>query len=251
MINAAATYPKWLGEIFGCRWNPKAEVNCTPIPGNSGMCQCEYTFKNITGSWLWGACGDIVLINNTACEWYPHQALFEELVDKFHKKMVADYYADRIGVDSEVDSLWTDSTNFNDSTTFFNAIKYRVELAGYVWDDNWMTLSNDPCPVPIPTETVIDAQHHVYYNSDCGTNLIVYPNPNNGVFTIDLENLGELVVSKLEIIKASDFSVVYSNNSINLHYEVTLTVTLPEDNGTYYILAYTANGILTKSIIIE
>lgn len=240
-------WPKWVKQIFGCTYDPVPFKKCDPIPNHLGYCSCSYTYINGT-SWLWGGCPDLVIPGVfEECETFRGRDKMQQDIDNANNIKIAEFYTGRILIDNNVNPLWTNPVNFNDSNILLDAVKYRMQLAGYIWNDSWLQLSSDPCPIPVSTQPTLLPQANTYISDgQCGQSITVTPNPSNGIFTVDFTNLA-LNVNTLDIINLSTQGIVFTTNTVSF----PMQISIPQIIGQYCIRIYTSNGIYSKIILIQ
>ena len=97
-----------------------------------------------------------------------------------------------------------------------------MQLAGYIWNDSWLQLSSDPCPIPVSTQPTLLPQANTYISDgQCGQSITVTPNPSNGIFTVDFTNLA-LNVNTLDIINLSTQGIVFTTNTVSFPMQISI-----------------------------
>ena len=114
----------------------------------------------------------------------------------------------------------------------------------YIDDVQWSALKDDACVSATRTEAVVTVLDCSNILELAKGNLDVYPNPNNGLFTIsNSEDIVKVTVTDVH------GKIVQSINEINLS---KVDVDLTElERGMYMINVETNNGTLTESVIVQ
>ncbi len=237
--------PKWLSEIFGCTWAWSGNAIGKGTDAN-GMCKYERPMSG--SSWLWGSCGTTMEKYTIPCDADPNfRPVRRRTYGEADYQFIANEMVALASNNYNVDPAWTDPIQLQESNTVLNAaVAFKLSLAGYTFDPNWLTLENEPCPVPQPTNAAVIPQYYTFINADCTNNVAVYPNPNSGNFDLQINNYKDVL--SLQVIRISDMSSVLSltsnftfNNSIKLN-----TVA-----GLHYLRIVTLTGVIYKNILIQ
>lgn|GEM_PF-2385521 len=230
--------PKWFTEIFSCSWSWVGAPVPTPLPGG----QCSYSQSMTGSSWLWGGCGTVSFSWVGSCDLPLSQR--PPLPEGPSYAQVATVMGQlRESGHSGIKAGWTDAVFLEaNPSEFQEAVEYRLELAGYSYQSSWENLVDDPCPVPAPTLTVVEAQASVYLNT-CA--LTIYPNPTTGNFSIDLTGI-YTNVTQIEVININESSIVYSKTS---GFSAIETVNISSESAGYYsVVIHTLTGTLTETV---
>lgn len=155
----ATTYaiPMWLREAFGCVYHWNDDAVSTPHPSGYG---CTTTQTQSGSSWLWGPCPDRsytffdVSCNGVGASTQVSETCFDCIAETMTKLRLQGY----TGVNPD----WENPDLLQQPEILKAAVVYRLLLAGYVYDDNWENLSENDCPAPFPTVTVLVPQYSNY-----------------------------------------------------------------------------------------
>lgn len=236
--------PKWLNEMFGCSWTWSSLA--TPKGTNDiGLCKYE---RQMTGtSWLWGSCGTVTEKYAIPCDADPNFRPIPVTYTTPNYQMIANEMAILEATNHPIDPDWKDTAKLRqDNKVLIGAISYKLELAGYTFDPIWLTLKDEPCPVPQPTNPILIPQNYSFINSDCTNNVTISPNPNSGDFNLEINNYQDII--SLQVIRQSDLSSVLSlNNNFTENIPINL-ITIP---GYHYIRIVTKTGVIFKTIMIQ
>ena len=114
----------------------------------------------------------------------------------------------------------------------------------YIDDVEWGALTDDACRSASRTEAVVTVEDCSNINELSFRDLTIYPNPNNGQFTItNSQEMTEVIVTDLQ------GKVIYNNNNINLN---KVNVELNDlERGMYMINIKTVDGRITKTVTVQ
>ena len=114
----------------------------------------------------------------------------------------------------------------------------------YIDNVEWAALKDDACRSTTRTEAVVTVEDCSNINELSFGDLNIYPNPNNGEFTItNSQEITELIITDLQ------GKIVFNNNSINLN---KVNVELSDlERGVYMINIQTNDGMITKRITVQ
>ena len=109
----------------------------------------------------------------------------------------------------------------------------------YIDDVEWGALTDDACRSASRTEAVVTVEDCSNINELSFRDLTIYPNPNNGQFTItNSQEMTEVIITDLQ------GKVIYNNNNINLN---KVNVELNDlERGMYMINIKTVDGRITN-----
>jgi hypothetical protein len=111
-----------------------------------------------------------------------------------------------------IEPEWMDPEELkNDPAVLEAALSFRLALAGYDVDPSWFGLTSDPCPVPMPTQSITIPQNHIYINLECDHDVVLYPKPNTGSFNVQIAYYAS--VTELVVVRNSDQYVAYSKTT--------------------------------------
>lgn len=239
-INHSQALPNWVKQMFGCTWTWISQPQPVEILPN-GLCRFEQAMYG--SSWLWGDCGVDVRSYTSSCELpYAGRPPLPEGPDF---QLIANEMGNLYSLGfTGVDSNWINPTFLeNNPSELLEAIEYRLELAGYDYDPNWLNLIYEPCPVPAPTITIQLPQEYEYLII-CP--IVVYPNPTQGIFTIDLD-ANYQNTTKIEVVQNTTGTIVYTKDQNIISSEI-IDIT-NELSGNYTIRVYTTAGMITEIIV--
>jgi len=112
----------------------------------------------------------------------------------------------------------------------------------YIDNVEWTSISN--CRSTTRTEAVVTVEDCSNINELSFSDLNIYPNPNNGEFTItNSQEITELIITDLQ------GKIVFNNSSINLN-KVNVELSNLE-RGVYMINIQTNDGMITKRITVQ
>ena len=146
---------------------------------------------------------------------------------------------------------WEVFTNGTSQGTFVNAdpvasvnIYPGAGVEYYLDNVEWGALKDDACRSASRTEAVVTVEDCSNINELAKGNLDIYPNPNNGLFTIsNSEDIVKVTVTDVH------GKIVQSINEINLNkIDVDLT---DLERGMYMINVETNNGTVIESVIVQ
>ena len=114
----------------------------------------------------------------------------------------------------------------------------------YIDDVEWGALTDDACRSASRTEAVVTVEDCSNINELSFRDLTIYPNPNNGQFTItNSQEMTEVIITDLQ------GKVIYNNNNINLN---KVNVELNDlERGMYMINIKTVDGRITKTVTVQ
>lgn len=235
--------PKWLSEIFSCTWSWKGDASF--VSASNGMCKYERTMKG--RSWLWGQCADVSYTYTIPCGMDQNNIPIPPAFQGTSYETIADNMTVLQAQGYNVNPLWTNPVELRNSETLLqDAVTFKLSLAGYTFDPNWLNLVEEPCPVPAPTNAVLVPQDFVFVNADCTLNLTVAPNPNNGTFALTINNYQDVL--SLQIIRESNLNVIATKTA---PFTLNTNFSLNTASGYYLIRVTTKSGVIYKHILIE
>ena len=114
----------------------------------------------------------------------------------------------------------------------------------YLDNVEWGALKDDACRSASRTEAVVTVEDCSNINELAKGNLDIYPNPNNGLFTIsNSEDIVKVTVTDVH------GKIVQSINEINLN-KIDVDLTNLE-RGMYMVNVETNNGTVMESVIVQ
>jgi hypothetical protein len=114
----------------------------------------------------------------------------------------------------------------------------------YLDNVEWGALKDDACRSTTRTEAVVTVEDCSNINELSNGNLDIYPNPNNGLFTIsNSEDIVEVTITDVH------GKIVQSINEINLN-KIDIDLTNLE-RGMYMVNVETSNGTVIESVIVQ
>jgi hypothetical protein len=114
----------------------------------------------------------------------------------------------------------------------------------YIDNVEWSALKDDACVSASRTEAVVTVLDCSNINELSNGDLDIYPNPNNGLFTIsNSEDIVEVTITDVH------GKIVQSINEINLN-KIDIDLTNLE-RGMYMVNVETSNGTLIESVIVQ
>ena len=115
-------------------------------------------------------------------------------------------------------------------------VNYYLDNVDWVW--------KGPCTSPTRTEAVVTVEDCSNINELSFKDLSIYPNPNNGQFTItNSQEMTELIITDLQ------GKVILNNVNINLN-KVNIDLT-DFKRGMYMINIKTIDGMITKTVTVQ
>jgi hypothetical protein len=147
--------------------------------------------------------------------------------------------------------VWEVFVNGNSQGTFVNpdpvaSCNLYANTGDDYYIDNveWGALKADACTSASRTEAVVTVEDCSNINELSFKDLSIYPNPNNGQFTItNSQEMTEVIITDLQ------GKVIYNNTNINLN---KVNVELSElERGMYMINIKTVDGRITKTITVQ
>ena len=147
--------------------------------------------------------------------------------------------------------VWEVFVNGNSQGTFVNpdpvaSCNLYANTGDDYYIDNveWGALKADACTSASRTEAVVTVEDCSNINELSFKDLSIYPNPNNGQFTItNSQEMTEVIITDLQ------GKVIYNNTNINLN---KVNVELSElERGMYMIIIKTVDGRITKTITVQ
>jgi len=132
-------------------------------------------------------------------------------------------------------ALWCDDANFKGSTAIMNVTGLTIGNTYYVRVYGWESYGNFQICVTHGSTGIEDLNFLA--------NLNIYPNPNNGVFTIEIDNLKESY--NLEILNTIGL-VILNKEIINKVEQLDLS---GQAAGVYFVKLQTANNTVVRKII--
>jgi len=146
---------------------------------------------------------------------------------------------------------WEVFVNGNSQGTFVNAdpvasvnIYPGAGVEYYLDNVEWGALKDDACRSASRTEAVVTVEDCSNINELAKGNLDIYPNPNNGLFTIsNSEDIVKVTVTDVH------GKIVQSINEINLN-KIDVDLTNLE-RGMYMVNVETNNGTVMESVIVQ
>jgi hypothetical protein len=148
--------------------------------------------------------------------------------------------------------IWELSINNNSIGTFTNfdpvaSANFYANTGNEYYIDNveWSALKDDACRSSLRSEAIVNVEDCSININELGFNdLRIYPNPNNGLFTIDnSEMITDVFISNLQ------GKVVYSNMNVNSK-KLNIDMNYLQ-RGMYMINIKTENDITSKTIIVQ
>jgi hypothetical protein len=146
--------------------------------------------------------------------------------------------------------VWELSTNGNSQGTFtmtssVAAVNLYANTGNeyYIDDVEWGALTDDACRSE-RTEAVVTVEDCSNINELSFRDLSIYPNPNNGQFTItNSQDMTEVIITDLQ------GKVVYNNTNVN---SSRLNINMDYlERGMYMVNIKTENDITTKTIVVQ
>ncbi len=146
---------------------------------------------------------------------------------------------------------WEVFVNGNSQGTFVNPdpvasvnIYPGAGVEYYLDNVEWGALKDDACRSTTRTEAVVTVEDCSNINELSNGNLDIYPNPNNGLFTIsNSEDIVEVTITDVH------GKIVQSINEINLN-KIDVDLTNLE-RGMYMVNIETSNGTVIESVIVQ
>lgn len=235
--------PKWLSEIFGCTWTWSSAAR--PVAGGGGMCKYE---RDMSGhSWLWGDCGTETYTYTIPCSDNPD---FYPVPPEYQGPSygtIAHNMDQLAAVGYQVKPEWRDEGRLRgDENILREAVTFRLELAGYEINPEWFNLVENPCPVPQPTTSIRVPQAYTFINGDCSDEVVIYPNPNSGEFSIQINGFEN--ATGFDIVRERDMSVVLTRYA-PLNQVEQINITQPA--GYYILRVVLVSGVIYKRFIIQ
>ena len=146
---------------------------------------------------------------------------------------------------------WEVFVNGNSQGTFVNPdpvasvnIYPGAGVEYYLDNVEWGALKDDACRSTTRTEAVVTVEDCSNINELSNGNLDIYPNPNNGLFTIsNSEDIVEVTITDVH------GKIVQSINEINLN-KIDVDLTNLE-RGMYMVNVETSNGTVIESVIVQ
>ena len=146
---------------------------------------------------------------------------------------------------------WEVFVNGNSQGTFVNPdpvasvnIYPGAGVEYYLDNVEWGALKDDACRSTTRTEAVVTVEDCSNINELSNGNLDIYPNPNNGLFTIsNSEDIVEVTITDV------NGKIVQSINEINLN-KIDVDLTNLE-RGMYMVNIETSNGTVIESVIVQ
>lgn len=234
--------PYWMG---GCRWTGWAPT-VHLVSSADGFCTWE---REMVGhSWLIGDCSAFYTYS-IPCSADPlHYPLpGENEADGCFFTNLASSMAALETDGFTIDSTWKDVTILESNPNVVkDAVTFRLTLAGYNVDPSWFAMSEAPCPFPQPSLHVFKAPITPFINIECHDEVLVYPNPNSGHFTLQANYFES--ITNIEVVRNSDLVVVYAKNTPLINIEAINIVT--PTSGAHTLRLTTPVGVYTRQILI-
>lgn len=141
---------------------------------------------------------------------------------------------------------------YNDASGAVTITNSSAGASFYYYFYDWqISIEGSQCPGPQAMITVnVDECLGVDENADMLSKIMVYPNPNDGLFTyqVDVPGTADLVIEVKDLLGKS----IYSNNQSKVTGKYTQTIDLREVNtGIYFITLVMEGKQYVKKIIIE